>query len=276
MCRLMTIPTQQYSRYTPCFETEVTSMDILISNDDGYLAPGLRHLTESLRSIANVTVVAPDRNRSAASSSLTLLNPLRAIQVEDNIIKVDGTPTDCVHIAVTGLLPNEPDMVVSGINHGANLGDDVLYSGTVAAAIEGRFLGFPALAVSLVDPYNGNFDTAAMVVKKVISGLVGHPLPQDTILNINVPDIPLSELKGIKATRLGARHKSEPVIKEKDPRGLDIYWIGPPGSEQDAGPGTDFHAVANGYASITPIKLDLTRHELVSQLDSWLEDIDKL
>ena len=248
-------------------------MDILISNDDGYLAPGLRNLTESLREIAQVTVVAPDRNRSAASSSLTLLNPLRAIPVEENIIKVDGTPTDCVHIAVTGLLDKEPDMVVSGINHGANLGDDVLYSGTVAAAIEGRYLGLPALAVSLVDPYYGNFDTASAVVKKVIAGLVNHPLPKDTILNINVPDIPLAELKGIKATRLGSRHKSEPVIKQKDPRGLDIYWIGPPGSEQDAGPGTDFHAVANGYASITPLTIDLTRHEFVSQLDSWLQEI---
>ena len=248
-------------------------MDILISNDDGYLAPGLKNLTKALRKIANVTVVAPDRNRSAASSSLTLLNPLRAIPVEEGIIKVDGTPTDCVHIAVTGLLSKEPDMVVSGINHGANLGDDVLYSGTVAAAIEGRYLGLPALAVSLVDPYNGNFDTASAVVTKVIAGLVDHPLPMDTILNINVPDIPLAELKGIKATRLGNRHKSEPVIKEQDPRGLDIYWIGPPGSEQDAGPGTDFHAIANGYASITPLKIDLTRQEFVSQLDSWLKEI---
>lgn len=248
-------------------------MNILISNDDGYLAPGLRHLNDALGEIAEVTVVAPDRNRSAASSSLTLLTPLRAIPVEGNIIKVDGTPTDCVHLAVTGLLPEEPDMVVSGINHGANLGDDVVYSGTVAAAIEGRFLGFPALAVSLVDPYNGNFDTAASVVKRVISGLKSHPLPSDTILNINVPDIPLDQLKGIQATRLGSRHKSEPVIRDKDPRGLDIYWIGPPGSKQDAGPGTDFYAIENGYASITPIQIDLTRHQAIQQLDTWLKEI---
>ncbi|MDH5546828.1 MAG: 5'/3'-nucleotidase SurE [Gammaproteobacteria bacterium] len=249
-------------------------MHILLSNDDGYLAPGIRHLKTALSVFGQVTVVAPDRNRSAASSSLTLLNPIRAIPVEENVLKVDGTPTDCVHLAVTGLLSEEPDMVVSGINHGANLGDDVIYSGTVAAAIEGRFFGYPALAVSLVDAVHGHFETASAVVNQVIRRLIDHPLPPETILNINVPDLPLSQLKGIKATRLGNRHKSEPVIKAEDPRGMPIYWIGPAGPKQDAGPGTDFHAVENGYASITPIKIDLTRHELIKELDSWIQEIE--
>lgn len=248
-------------------------MYILISNDDGYLAPGLACLTKFMQQVGQVTVVAPDRNRSAASSSLTLLSPLRAHSVSDIAYKVDGTPTDCVHLALTGLLDKEPDIVVSGINFGSNMGDDVWYSGTVAAAIEGRFLGFPAIAVSLVDPVSENYETAAKVTVKVLKGLDKHPLPPDTILNINVPDIPYSELKGIKVTRLGARHKSEPVVKTTDPRGNPIYWIGPAGPEQDAGEGTDFHAVRQGYASITPIHIDLTRYAVLNDLSTWLEGL---
>ncbi|RMD70495.1 MAG: 5'/3'-nucleotidase SurE [Gammaproteobacteria bacterium] len=243
-------------------------MDILLSNDDGYQAPGLRCLAEALKPLAQVTVVAPDRDRSGASNSLTLDNPLRAHVMDDNVIRVDGTPTDCVHLAITGLLEREPDMVIAGINAGANLGDDVIYSGTVAAAMEGRFLGFPALAVSLIG--ETHFETAAQVVVDIVRRLMEHPLPADTILNINVPDIPRERLMGLQATRLGHRHKAEPVIKDTDPRGRPIYWVGPAGSEQDAGPGTDFHAVRHGYVSITPLQVDLTRHAALDSLAHWL------
>lgn len=245
-------------------------MRILISNDDGYQAPGINCLARNLAEIAEVTVVAPDRDRSGASNSLTLDNPIRARRGENGYIQVDGTPTDCVHLAITGLLDFEPDMVVSGINAGANLGDDVLYSGTVAAAMEGRFLGFPAMAVSLVGHQAVNYETAARVVLSLIEGIQGDPLPADTILNVNVPDLPWDQLQGFEATRLGHRHKSEPVIAAADPRGRPIYWIGPAGAEQDAGPGTDFHAVNNGRVSVTPIHVDLTRHNVIGSVATWL------
>lgn len=245
-------------------------MHILISNDDGYLAQGINTLAEALSQYADVSVVAPDKNRSAASNSLTLDMPLRATQCENGFVRVDGTPTDCVHLAITGLLTHEPDMVFAGINHGANLGDDVLYSGTVAAATEGRFLGLPAVAISLASSYPKHFDTAAHVAVILMQKILNHPLPEDTLLNVNVPDLPIAELKGYQSTRLGQRHKAEAVIRSQDPRGHVIYWVGPPGSEQDAGPGTDFDAIRNGYVSVTPLQLDLTRYERLEGLRDWL------
>lgn len=245
-------------------------MHILLSNDDGYLAEGLVALADALREHADISVVAPDRNRSAASNSLTLEMPLRAYAMDNGFIKVDGTPTDCVHLAITGLLKTEPDMVFAGINHGSNLGDDVLYSGTVAAATEGRFLGLPAVAISLAGNNPSHFETAAHVAVTLLRQLVSNPLSQDTILNVNVPDVAFKDLKGYQATRLGQRHKSEPVIKSEDPRGRIIYWVGPPGAEQDAGPGTDFYAVNAGFVSVTPLQLDLTWYERINDLKAWL------
>ncbi len=247
-------------------------MHILISNDDGYSAEGLVRLAEALSSRARVTVVAPDRNRSGASNSLTLDRPLRVSRAENGFFRVDGTPTDCVHLAITGLLEDEPDMVFAGINHGANLGDDVLYSGTVAAATEGRFLGLPAIAVSLAGEEPRHFDTAVAVALRLFDRILQRPLPSDTILNVNVPDVPLPRLKGFRATRLGQRHKAEPVIRDTDPRGRVIYWVGPAGPEQDAGPGTDFHAVRKGYVSVTPLQIDLTRYEAIDPLAAWLPE----
>jgi len=212
----------------------------LVSNDDGYRAPGIKYLADTLGKRGQVTVVAPERDRSGASNSLTLDNPIRAHRADNGFVFVDGTPTDCVHLAVTGLLEDEPDIVVSGINAGANLGDDVHYSGTVAAAMEGRFLGLPAIAVSLALAGRNEYATAAAVVERLLDGMATHRVPRDTILNVNVPDVPLQELRGLRVTRLGNRHKAEPVVKGTDPRGRNIYWIGPPGGEQDAGEGTDF------------------------------------
>ncbi len=246
-------------------------MRILLSNDDGYQAPGLKALAEGLAAIATVTVVAPERNRSGASNSLTLEHPLHAVAMDNGFISVDGTPTDCVHLAITGLLEDEPDMVVAGINDGANMGDDVLYSGTVAAATEGRFLGFPAMAVSMASQMPKYFETGARVAREMVERICQHPLRADTIINVNVPDLPYNELKGYQATRLGHRHKAEPVIKTSDPRGRIIYWVGPAGAEQDAGPGTDFHAIREGYVSVTPLKIDLTRHELLPEMQEWLD-----
>ncbi len=245
-------------------------MHILLSNDDGYLAEGLVALAAALRGHAELSVVAPDRNRSAASNSLTLDMPLRAYDADNGFVKVDGTPTDCVHLAITGLLAREPDMVFAGINHGANLGDDVLYSGTVAAATEGRFLGLPAVAISLVGNNPVHFDTAGQVAVTLLKRLISHPLPQDTILNVNVPDLPLDQIKGFQAARLGQRHKSEPVVKSQDPRGRSIYWVGPPGAEQDAGPGTDFYAINSGYVSVTPLQIDLTWYGRLDAIKDWL------
>lgn len=245
-------------------------MRILLSNDDGVEAPGLHALAAILAEIAQVTVVAPDRDRSGASNSLTLEMPIRARRLDNGFIRVEGTPTDCVHLAITGLLDEEPDMVVAGINAGANMGDDVIYSGTVAAATEGRFLGFPAMAVSLTSHTPRHFATAARVARELVERLRTSPLAADSILNVNVPDLPYEALKGLCATRLGHRHKAEAVVKAKDPRGRPIYWVGPAGPEQDAGPGTDFHAVNGGFVSVTPIHVDLTRHQALPAVAEWL------
>ena len=248
-------------------------MRILLSNDDGYQSMGIACLAETLSQLAEVTVVAPDRNRSGASNSLTMANPLRTHTAENGFIYVDGTPTDCVHLAITGLLDYEPDMVVSGINAGANLGDDVIYSGTVAAAMEGRFLGLPAIAVSSVGEDPQHYSAAARVVRELLQGMAQHPVPEDTILNINVPDLPWEELTGFEVTRLGQRHRSEAVVKDTDPRGRPIYWVGAAGAEQDAGPGTDFAAINQGRVSITPIQVDLTRQSRLQSVADWLQTI---
>ena len=245
-------------------------MHILITNDDGYRAEGIRILTQELAQVADVSVVAPDRNKSGASNSLTLLHPLRVKRVSEGSYYVDGTPTDCVHLALSGLLDSQPDMVVSGINAGPNLGDDVLYSGTVAAAMEGRYLGLPAIAVSLAGSPASHFETAAVITRRVVERLERNPLPDDTLLNVNVPDLPIDEIVAIRATRLGFRHKAEPMIEQSDPYGRPIYWVGPPGEAQDAGTGTDFHALEQGIASVTPMQIDLTRHGGIQPLQNWL------
>lgn len=253
------------------FQYIVPGMKILLSNDDGYQAPGLRILADQLSALGDILVVAPDQDRSGASNSLTLVNPLRARTMENGFIRVDGTPTDCVHLAITGLFDEEPDLVVSGINAGPNMGDDVLYSGTVAAATEGRFLGFPAIAVSMNSHEPKHFDTGARVAQELVSRLLRYPLSENVILNVNVPDLPYQQLQGVRSTRLGHRHKAEPVIKASDPRGRTIYWVGPAGAEQDAGPGTDFYTVRQGFVSVTPLQVDLTRHSALQTVSDWLE-----
>jgi len=249
-------------------------MHLLLSNDDGIHASGLKLLAEALSPLGKISVVAPNRNRSAASNSLTLERPIRAQQVAENWYSVDGTPTDCVHLAITGLLEDEPDIVVSGINDGANLGDDVIYSGTVAAAIEGRFLGLPAVAISSTS-FNPQFmQTAADVSFGLISKLSKTTLASDVIVNVNIPDVEKKNLRGIQTTRLGNRHKAEPVIEDKDPRGKPIYWVGAAGPEQDAGEGTDFFAVNNNYVSVSPMHLDLTHYEAMKSVERWIADCD--
>jgi 5'-nucleotidase len=243
---------------------------ILVSNDDGYRAEGLQCLADALRPLAEVTVVAPDRNRSGASNSLTLDVPLRVFPYGERMYYVNGTPTDCVHLAISGLFEFQHDMVVSGINDGANLGDDVLYSGTVAAAVEGRFLGLPTMAVSLVVSNGRYFDTAARVAAELVMRLARSPLHASMILNVNVPDVPYEHLRGLKTTRLGHRHRSESVVRTRDPRGRSVYWVGPAGEGADAGEGTDFAAIADGYVSVTPLQVDLTRHSALSDVDEWL------
>ncbi|HHU0061529.1 TPA: 5'/3'-nucleotidase SurE, partial [Legionella pneumophila] len=236
-------------------------MKILVSNDDGVLAPGIKILANELSTLGEVKVVAPDRNRSGASNSLTLTQPLRVKQLDNGYYSVDGTPTDCVHLALTGFLEPIADIVVSGINEGANLGDDVLYSGTVAAAMEGRYLGLPAIAISMVGDNIQYYETAAIIAKQLVIKLSANKLPSQTILNVNVPDLPLSQIRGLQVTRLGTRHSAEPIIKEYDPRGRPIYWVGPPGIEADAGAGTDFFAIKTGHVSITPLHLDMTHYK---------------
>ncbi|GHH54488.1 5'/3'-nucleotidase SurE [[Pseudomonas] boreopolis] len=248
-------------------------MRVLVSNDDGVDAPGINILAEELRGAGHeVTVVAPDRDRSGASNSLTLDLPIRTKRIDRYTCSVAGTPTDCVHLALTGMLEYEPDIVVSGINNSANLGDDVIYSGTVSAAMEGRFLGLPAVAVSLVTRNHEahHYRTAARAAVEIVKRLKADPLPADTILNVNVPDLPWHEVRGFEVTRLGNRHRSEPCIPQSDPRGRTVYWIGPAGPEQDAGPGTDFHAVRTGHISITPIQVDLTRYQALEKVASWV------
>ncbi len=251
------------------------ALRILVSNDDGIDAPGIKALSEALEEIAQVWVVAPDRDCSGASSSLTLGLPIRVKKHEGGHFRVSGTPTDCVHLAVTGLFDSTADMVVSGINAGANLGDDVIYSGTVAAAIEGRFLGLPALAVSLcINGRPQNFESAGKAVVTLIKQLIKDPLPTDTILNVNVPDLPWDKIKGFEVTRLGRRHQAEPAVATVDPRGRTLYWIGPAGEEADAGEGTDFNAVNNGYVSVSPIHIDLTRYQALEKVSSWVDALN--
>ncbi len=251
-------------------------MRVLVSNDDGVDAPGIRTLAAHLRSAGHeVTVVAPDRDRSGASNSLTLDMPVRVKALEPGVYSVAGTPTDCVHLALAGMLDVDPHIVVSGINNFANLGDDVIYSGTVAAAMEGRFLGLPALAMSLAtgDHHGRHFETAARAAVEIMAKLLVDPLPADTILNVNVPDRPWQAIEGFEVTRLGHRHRSEPCVQQVDPRGRPVWWIGPAGPEQDAGPGTDFHAVRTGRISITPIHVDLTRYQALDKVASWVDGL---
>jgi len=253
------------------------SVKLLLSNDDGYRAEGLAALAQAMKPLGAVTIVAPDRNRSGASNSLTLDMPVRATRYETDAYYVNGTPTDCVHLAISGLFDYEHDIVVSGVNDGANLGDDTLYSGTVAAAVEGRFLGLPAIAVSLcLTPDSPrNFASAAQVAAQLVTRMrkerLRGPDAGPVILNVNVPDLPEGQLRGLKVTRLGNRHRSKPIVKALDPRGREVYWVGNAGTGQDAGPGTDFHAVAEGYASVTPLQIDLTRHSVLAELNRWLE-----
>lgn len=253
-------------------------MKILVTNDDGVYAEGIRVLAESLKEIGTIRIVAPDRNRSGASNSLTLDRPIRVKNLGDSILSVEGTPTDCVHLAITGLLERRPDMVVSGINECANLGDDTLYSGTVAAAVEGRFLGLPAIAFSLADQNNHSsnlqhYATAASVAVRLVKLLIVNPLPANTILNVNVPNLPLEELEGFEVTRLGTRHMAERTITQVDPRGNTIYWVGPAGAEQDAGPGTDFYAIHTHKVSITPLQVDLTNYAAFDSLVEWVKEL---
>ena len=246
-------------------------MRILLSNDDGYFAPGLALLAQTLSKLGEVTVVAPERDRSGASNSLTLDRPLSLRKAANGFFYVNGTPTDCVHLAVTGMLAELPDLVVSGINHGANMGDDTIYSGTVAAATEGYLLGIPSLAISLAGHSMGHYTTAAQVALQLVERYRAQTFPQAMLLNVNVPDIPLAELKGMAVTRLGKRHKAEPVLKTLSPRGDTLFWVGAAGAAQDDGPGTDFHAVAQGQVSITPLQVDLTHFDKLDEVGRWLQ-----
>ncbi len=247
-------------------------MRFLISNDDGYFAPGIATLALALGDEGNVLVCAPERDRSGASNSLTLDRPLTVRTAPNGFLYVNGTPTDCVHLAATGLMPQLPDMVVAGINHGANMGDDTIYSGTVAAATEGFLLGVPAIAVSLASHSPQHFETAAMVARDLVRRVKRSPFQSAILLNVNVPDVPYEEIKGVRMTRLGRRHKSAPVVRSENPRGDTIWWVGAAGVAADAGEGTDFHAVANGYVSITPLSIDLTAYPQLEFVSSWLSD----
>lgn len=251
-------------------------MKILVSNDDGVHSLGIRALAEEMSTIGDVIVVAPERNRSGASNSLTLTRPLRIKQLDNGYYSVEGTPTDCVHLALTGFLEPNADMVVSGINDGANLGDDILYSGTVAAAMEGRYLGLPAIAFSMVGDNIQHYDTAATIARQLVMKMRVNLLPSQTILNVNIPDLPLNKIRGIEVTRLGTRHGAEPIIKEQDPRGRPIYWVGPPSMAADAGPGTDFYAVSQNCVSITPLHLDMTHYKVFEQLSAWVNEITQI
>jgi 5'-nucleotidase len=243
---------------------------ILVSNDDGYFAPGITLLAEALRQLGDVTVVAPERDRSGASNSLTLDRPLTVRRAPNGYYSVNGTPTDCVHIAVTGLLEFTPDMIVSGVNLGANMGDDTIYSGTVAAAAEGYLLGIPSVAVSLTSKTGTHFESAIGVALQVVARFSKAAFGEPVLLNVNVPDVPAKELAGMEVTRLGRRHKAEPVVKLQTPRGETAYWIGPAGAAADAGPGTDFHAVEAKRVSITPLRMDLTHNAQLGRAKEWL------
>ena len=245
-------------------------MLILLSNDDGYFAPGLNILAEYISKIADIIVVAPERNRSGASNSLTLDRPLTVRKASNGFYYLNGTPTDCVHLAVTGLIEEVPDMIISGINDGANMGDDTIYSGTVAAAMEGYLLGIPSFAVSMSQHNATHFETAAKVIVELIEHYKAKTFPAPILMNVNVPDVPYAELKGKVVTRLGKRHKAEPVIKSTSPRGDTLYWVGPAGLAADAGEGTDFYAVANNQVSLTPLQADLTHHQQLDALKNWI------
>jgi len=247
-------------------------MRILVSNDDGYQAEGIKQLTLALSEIAEVIIVAPNENKSAASSSLTIGKPLKPIQIEHNIYSIDATPSDCVHLALCGFIKDPIDLVVTGINLGANLGDDVIYSGTVAGAIEGRFLGLPSIAISLASWQCKYFETAATIAMRLVEKIEKAPLSHNTIINVNVPDVPIGDIKGIKSTRLGNRHMSEPSIQDEN--NSSLYWIGENGQEADNGEGTDFYAIANNFVSVTPLQIDLTKYSEVKQVSEWLEDLD--
>jgi 5'-nucleotidase len=247
-------------------------MRILLSNDDGYFAPGLAVLAEALSKHGEIVVVAPERDRSGASNSLTLDRPLQVRRSHNGFHYVNGTPTDCVHLAVTGMLDRLPDMVISGINHGANMGDDTIYSGTVAAATEGFLLGIPSIAVSLASKAAGNYPTAAQAVCDMVERFRRRPIAYPVLLNVNVPDVPADQLAGTAVTRLGRRHKSEPVIRSTNPRGEMVYWIGAAGDAEDAGEGTDFHAVANRMVSVTPLQIDLTQYARLESVRDWLKE----
>ncbi|MDH3317317.1 MAG: 5'/3'-nucleotidase SurE [Betaproteobacteria bacterium] len=246
-------------------------MQILLSNDDGYFAPGIVLLAQILAPLGEVTVVAPERDRSGSSNSLTLDRPLTVRQAQSQTYFVNGTPTDCVHLAVTGLLKQLPDIVISGINHGANMGDDTIYSGTVAAATEGFLLGIPSIAISLVAEGGNHFSTAGRVAVELVSRFKERTFEQPVLLNINVPDVEYGKLSGFQVTRLGRRHKAESVVTSTTPRGETVYWIGAAGSAQDAGEGTDFHAVASDRVSITPLQVDLTRYAQMEPVSTWLK-----
>jgi 5'-nucleotidase len=245
-------------------------MRILLSNDDGYFAPGLACLAETLASVAEVVVVAPERNRSGASNSLTLDRPLNLRRAQNGFYYVNGTPTDCIHLAVTGMLDTQPNMVVSGINSGANMGDDTIYSGTVAAATEGFLLGIPSIAVSLAGAEMLHYETAARVTADLVRRFKENTHTQPWLLNVNVPDVSLADLQGVVVTRLGKRHKAEPVVKASNPHGETVYWVGAAGKAQDAGEGTDFHAVAHRRASVTPLQMDLTQYAQIDAVRGWL------
>jgi 5'-nucleotidase len=246
-------------------------MRILLSNDDGYFAPGLACLAEALSAIAEIIVVAPERDRSGASNSLTLDRPLHLHKAHNGFYYVNGTPTDCVHLAVTGMLDTLPDMVVSGINAGANMGDDTIYSGTVAAATEGFLLGIPSLAVSLNSASSENFSTAARVAADMVQRFKDNKFHEPILLNINVPDIPYEKLQGMEVTRLGRRHKAEAVVKSQTPRGETVYWVGAAGPAQDAGEGTDFFSIQHDRVSLTPLQIDLTRYGQMNAVKDWLK-----
>ena len=245
-------------------------MRILLSNDDGYFAPGLAALAEGLAPLGDITVVAPERDRSGASNSLTLDRPLMLSRALNGFHYVNGTPTDCVHMAVTGMLDFEPDVIVSGINSGSNRGEDTLYSGTVAAATEGYLLGIPLIAVSLVGHEFRHYATAARVARDLVERLARSPLGAPVLLNVNVPDLPYDALAGMDVTRLGRRHKAQPVVQSRNPRGETVYWVGAAGEAREAGPGTDFHAVERGAVSVTPLQVDLTHANQIPLVADWM------
>jgi 5'-nucleotidase len=246
-------------------------MRILLSNDDGYFASGLAALAEALAGLAEIVVVAPEQNRSGASNSLTLDRPLMLKKAASGFYFVNGTPTDCVHLAVTGMLDKLPDIIVSGINAGANMGDDTIYSGTVAAATEGFLLGIPSIAISLTSFEGNNFATAGRVARDLVERFIRNPVKEPVLLNVNVPDIPHDQLKGMEVTRLGRRHKAEPVVKMQSPRNETVYWVGAAGAAADAGPGTDFAAVERGAVSITPLQIDLTNTAQLPSIRHWMQ-----